>query len=73
MFYALFASMMSGKKIVMGVDEENAEGMGFLRQLLMKGQLKPVIDRIYPLEEVVDAHRYVDTGRKSGNVILAVG
>ncbi|MEL6867136.1 MAG: NAD(P)-dependent alcohol dehydrogenase, partial [Bacteroidota bacterium] len=72
MFYALFASMMSGKKIVMGVDEENAEGMGFLRQLLMKGQLKPVIDRIYPMEEVVDAHRYVDTGRKSGNVVLTI-
>lgn len=72
MFYALFAAMMSSKKIIMGVDEENAVAMEFLHQLLMKGQLQPVIDRSYPLEKVVDAHRYVDAGRKKGNVVLTI-
>lgn len=72
MFYSLFASMMSSKKIIMGVDEENVEAINYLRQLIESGQLKPVIDRSYPLEKVVDAHQYVDSGRKKGNVILAI-
>lgn len=72
MFYALFASMISGKKIIMGVDEENAEAMEFLSQLIKNGQLRPVIDRVYPLEKVVDAHHYVDAGRKKGNVVLSI-
>ena len=72
MLYGLFASMGSSKKIIMGVDEEKAEAVNHLRQLVEKGQLSPVIDRSYPLEKVVDAHHYVESGRKKGNVILAI-
>ena len=43
-----------------------------LADLLATGQVTPVIDRTYPLEQIVDAHRYVETGKKTGNVVVGV-
>ncbi|WP_172253252.1 NAD(P)-dependent alcohol dehydrogenase [Saccharibacillus deserti] len=45
----------------------------FVKGLLEENKLKPVIDRTYRLEDIVEAHRYVDTGRKKGNVALTLG
>jgi NADPH:quinone reductase-like Zn-dependent oxidoreductase len=51
---------------------QNRDNLNFIATLVEAEDLKAVIDRTYPMEEIVEAHRYVDTGHKKGNVILAI-
>jgi NADPH:quinone reductase-like Zn-dependent oxidoreductase len=55
-----------------GLARENLEGLNTLVEMVEVGSLSPVIDRSYPLEQIVEAHRYVEGGHKSGNVVISV-
>jgi len=70
--YALTTPLWGGKKLLFPIPTINKEDVIFLKQLVESGEFKPVIDRIYTMEEIVTAYHYVETGQKTGNVILKI-
>ena len=70
------AAALAPGGVAMSVDDSfprtNTADLLALKELTENGELRPVIDRVYPLDEIVEAHRYVDLGHKKGNVVITV-
>jgi NADPH:quinone reductase-like Zn-dependent oxidoreductase len=72
MLRAPWVSLTTRKKVIGGVASWGVEDLRFLATLAEAGQFRPVIDRSYRFEEMVEAHRHVDAGHKRGNVVVTV-
>ena len=69
---AAWTRLQGGKRVLTGMSVDKTAALPFLRDLIEAGALRIVIDRRYTLDEIVEAHRYVDSGRKRGNVVVTV-
>lgn len=69
---APFVSLTTSKKVIAGPVLERVEDLRELARLAESGVYRPVIDRRYPFTDVIEAHRYVDTGRKRGSVVMTL-
>lgn len=72
MLQGAWASMTGGIKVISGVTLETAEAVRHLKKMTEEGKMKAVVDKIYPLTDIVAAHAYVDKGHKKGNVVIGV-
>ncbi len=71
-FLALATPFGGGKKVLFPIPTINKEDVIYLKNLVETGKFKPVIDRYYKLDEIVEAYKYVESGQKTGNVILTI-
>ena len=71
-FLALVTPLFGGKRVLFPLPTINKADVNFLKMLVETGQFTPVTDRTYPLERIIEAYHYVESGQKTGNVIIEV-
>jgi NADPH:quinone reductase-like Zn-dependent oxidoreductase len=69
---ALIAPLHGGKKVKFPIPKHDQLMVQYFGKLIESGEFRPVIDRTYPLEQIVEAYRYVETGQKTGNVVISL-
>ena len=69
-FLAIYTPLLGGKKVLFPLPSTKQSDLDWIQKLLAEGLFKPLVDRSYKLDEIVEAYRYVETGQKIGNVIL---
>ena len=70
---ALATRRVGSTRVALGITKYCKEDVQLLKELIEAGQYRPVVDRTYPLDDVIEASKYVETGQKTGNVVLTVG
>lgn len=71
-FLAILTPLLGGKKVLFPLPTISKKDVEFFKDLAEKGQYKPIIDRVYRLDQIVEAYTYVETGQKIGNVVITV-
>lgn len=69
---ALVTPLIGGKRVMFPIPKHDQQMVRYFKELIESGKFKPVIDRRYPLDQIVEAYRYVETGQKIGNVVISV-
>ena len=71
-FLSLTTKLRDGKKVLFPIPTISKDDILFLKELVENGEFKPVIDRYYQLEQITEAYKYVESGQKTGNVVLRI-
>lgn len=71
-YLALITPILGGKKVLFPIPTITKKDVIFLKELVERGEFKPVVDRQYKLEQIVDAYKYVETGQKTGSVVIKI-
>jgi 2-desacetyl-2-hydroxyethyl bacteriochlorophyllide A dehydrogenase len=70
---SIWNSLTSSKKLIISSSKQNKEDLNILKGLIDSGELRSIIDRSFPLDQVAEAHRFVESGLKKGNVAISIG
>ena len=70
--FALTTAFWGGKKLLFPIPSITKKDVIFLKELFQKGEYNPVIDRQYKLDQIVEAYKYVESGQKTGNVVIKI-